>query len=90
MDSYVCMYTYIIFQDWEETQIKQLVFTSRQINSLERIFNVALICSEMKQMSIVHSAAQRCFDHVENMYFYDTNITCSGTYINLHTYVQTT
>ena len=58
--------------------------TCRQINSLERMlpmFNVAIICSEIRQLQTVHEAVQPCFNHVEHLYFYNRSISLSGSYI---------
>ena len=71
-------------KEWEEDQIKQLALTCRQMNSLERtlpLFNVAIICSGIGQLRIVHEAVQRCFDHVEHLYFYDKSTPLSGNHM---------
>ena len=68
----------LFYKAWKEKPIKQLC---RQIKSLERtlpLFNVAIICSKMKQSKLVHEAVQRCFDHVEYLYFYDKSTSLTG------------
>ena len=67
-------------------QIQQLAFTTRQMNSVERtpqIFNVAVICSLLSQLRSVREAIARCFDHVEELYFYDKTMSCAGIYDNI-------
>ena len=64
-------------------QIQQLAFTTRQVNSVERtpqIFNVAVICPLLSQLRSVHDSIARCFDYVEELYFYDEAISCAGMY----------
>ena len=64
-------------------QIQQLAFTTKQVNSVERmpqIFNVAVICSLLSQSKVVRDSIARCFDHVEELYFYDKSISCAGIY----------
>ena len=62
-------------------EIRQLVFTTKQMNSVERtpqIFNVAVDCSLLSQLSSVHEAITRYFDHVEDLYFCDKTTSCTG------------
>lgn len=62
-------------------EIQELVFTTKQMNSVERtpqLFNVAVVCSLLSQLSSVHEAIARCFDHVEDLYFYDKTTSCTG------------
>ena len=68
-------------------KIQQLVFTTKQMNSVERtsqIFNVAVICSLLSQLSSVHEAIAQCFDHVEDLYFYDETTSYAGKLCPMH------
>ena len=81
-------------KEWEEDKITHLVQKCRQMNSLEYtlpMFNTAMICSELSQVNNADTAADRCFDHVQHLYFNDDTplsgiYTCRKVYIISHMY----
>ena len=74
---------------WDQLQIQQLAFTTRQVNSVERtlqIFNVAVMCSQLSQLRLVHDAIDQYFDHVEELYYYDESVSFAGMLLHIQSY----
>ena len=53
-----------------------------------QIYNIAVICLQRNQMHCTHEALTKCFDHVEELFFYDSAASCAGMY--MYMYVQIT
>ena len=57
-------------QDYTEDQLHKLIYTSRQLNTqpLVHLFNCAIICSTMAQLSTVSTQMHECYDNVDILY----------------------
>ena len=40
--------------------------------------DIAVICSQ-NQMNFTRDAVAKCFDHVKELFFYDSEAPCAGT-----------
>ena len=73
-------------QEWSADKIQQLVYTSRQLNTIPdrplSVFNTVIVC-QCDQLAATHSALRSCYEAVEVAYWYNTAIPTTGIYIIL-------
>ena len=75
---------YNVIQEWSADKIQQLVFTSRQLNTIPDrplpVFNTVVVCPcDMLQATI--SAVKSCYDNIDVAYWYNTGIPTTGIHI---------
>ena len=68
-----------LVKGWQLGQTQQLIFTCKQINTVERLMHIAVIFSQRNQMNFTRDAVAKCFDHVKELFFYDSEAPCADT-----------
>ena len=73
------MYVYV--QVWMETEIKEMILSSRQLNGVGTglaLYNVAVVCPRRDKCAVIVEGLKQCLDHVETVFYYDKSTSCSG------------